>query len=433
MASGKPSEVETEIVTERGNQLVVRIQTFPTFGEEGGVTGFIEIVEDITERKQFEEQLREAAKMEAIGRLAGGMAHDFNNMLTAVIGYANVLLHELPKDGPITDKVVQINRAAERAARLTRQLLAFGRKEVLEMKALDLNPLISEFHQILKGLIGADIEVTAALDPAAGQVKGDAGRIEQILLNLAVNARDAMPNGGKLTLETANVVLDEDYLRTHAHVKPGRFVQISVSDTGIGMDSETRSKVFEPFFTTKEKGKGTGLGLSTVFGIVRQHGGHIEMHSEPGRGATVRVYLPRVDEDGGASIPEPVRPAAGEHRDTVLVVDDDIIISNLCTEILQLQGYTVLSATDPAEALEAAARHEGPIHLLLTDLVLPEMDGALLYRKLSESRPDMKVLYVSGFSENWAVSRGILEKDAHFLQKPFTADLLAARVSELLR
>ena len=249
----------------------------------------------------------------------------------------------------------------------------------------------------------------------------------------AVNARDAMPAGGKLTMETANVVLEEDYVRTQAHVRPGRYVQISVADTGVGMDFETRSKVFEPFFTTKEKGKGTGLGLSTVFGIVRQHEGHIEIQSEPGRGATVNVYLPRVDEDGDESPPEQIRVGCDRQRDTVLVVDDDIIISNLCTEILQLQGYTVLNATEPEMALNAAATHDGPIDLLLTDLILPGMDGTTLYRKLAEKHPDMKVLYVSGYTANWAINQGILRKDARFLQKPFTADILAARVRDTLR
>lgn len=433
MVSGKPSEIETDVLSRNGTEVAVRIQAFPTFGEGGEVTGCIEIVEDITERKRFEEQLREAAKMEAIGRLAGGVAHDFNNLLTAVIGYSNVLLNEMPKESPLTDKVVQINRAAERAARLTRQLLTFGRKEDVDMKILQLNPVISDFHKILKGLIGTDIELVNKLDRQLGQVKGDSGRIEQILLNLAVNARDAMPNGGTLSMETANVELDEEYARTHANVRPGKYVVITVSDTGIGMDALTRSKVFEPFFTTKDKGKGTGLGLSTVFGIVRQHEGHIEIASEMGRGTTVHVYLPRVDgelEKPGEKLGEAAHP---EQTYTVLVVEDDEIISNLCSEILQLQGYSVLNACKPADALETAVKHEGPIDLLLTDLVLPGMDGATLYHKLTIKRPDTKVLYISGYSESWVMNQGVLHKGASFLQKPFTADLLATRVRELLQ
>jgi two-component system, cell cycle sensor histidine kinase and response regulator CckA len=390
------------------------------------------IVRNIADRRRLEEQLHQAAKMEAIGRLAGGVAHDFNNILTAMMGYSDMLMRQIPAEGPQHDKLVQISRAAARAAELTRQLLAFSRKQLLDMKVMDLTELIIELEKMLGRLIGEDVDLKTVLSPSLGRVQADPGQVEQIIMNLAVNARDAMPQGGTLTLETADVYIDEDYARMHAEVKPGPYVMFAVSDSGVGMDGETRSRIFDPFFTTKEKGVGTGLGLSTVYGIVKQHGGHVSAYSEPNQGTTFKVYLPRVEDPSeplAKTKPPRELPRGSE---TVLIVEDEEMVRDLACELLQMLGYKTLEAGDSREAQGVCHSYKDAIHILITDVVLPYMDGKSLYDALSKTRPEMKVLFVSGYTDNAIVHHGVLDRDVHFLQKPFTMESIAAKVREVL-
>lgn len=432
MTTGLPSEIDVEKVNYKGDRVSWRFRAFPTFSADGTVTGFIEVVDDVTVRKRLEEQLRQAGQLEAIGRLAGGVAHDFNNLLTAMLGYSQVLLQRMSKSDPNRDKVAQISHAAERAAELTKKLLAFSRKQVLDVKVLDLNPVMADFEKMIRRLLGEDVELVTALAPSLGRVKADRGQIEQILMNLAVNARDAMPSGGKLTMETANVQLDEDYARIHPDVQTGSYVTVAVSDNGVGMTAETRSRIFDPFFTTKEKGKGTGLGLSTVYGIVKQHRGHVSVYTEPGQGTTFKVYLPRVqdpiEEIRAVHAPQPQAHGA----ETILVVEDEEIVLNLACDTLEALGYSVLCASNPEAALRLADEYEGTIDLLLSDVVLPQMDGPSLFKRVALLRPSIKVLYVSGYAGNSIVHHGVLDPGVHFLPKPFTLDGIAAKVREAL-
>ena len=394
--------------------------------------GFRGTFRDVTDRQRLEEQLRQAAKMEAIGQLAGGIAHDFNNILTAIIGYSEALSQHIGQEDPYRDKALRINRAAVRAANLTRHLLAFSRKQVLDLKPLDLNELIVNFEKMLKPLIGEHIEIVMKLSPSAGKVMCDPGQVEQILLNLAVNARDAMPAGGKLVIETVNVFLDDDYARTRSEVKPGAYVMLAVSDTGYGMQSQTLSRIFDPFFTTKSKEKGTGLGLSTTYGIVKQHRGHISVYSEPDRGTTFKIYLPLAEDPPSLEVRAPRAPCQMRGNETILIVEDEELVRELTSEALQALGYTVLEAGHPAEARKISEEYQGAVDLLLTDVVLPQMDGKRLFDSLSPSFPDMRVLYVSGYTENAIVNHGVLDAGVQFLQKPFTVDSLARKVREVL-
>ena len=366
--------------------------------------------------RRSEEQLRQAQKMEAVGRLAGGIAHDFNNLLTVITSYGDLLLEDLAPDDSRRDDVDQIRKAAEGAAALTRQLLAFSRQQVLEPKVVDLRAILAGTEKLLRRLIGADVHLAMPLAPDLGAVKADPGQLEQIIINLAVNARDAMPGGGRLTIEAANMVVE---------ARPGRYVMLAVSDTGIGMDEQTKARVFEPFFTTKETGKGTGLGLATVYGIVKQAGGFITVDSEPGRGTTFKVYLPRVDEPVAPAI---ARPAPAEPRrgtETVLVAEDAPSVRLVTRQVLERYGYTVLEAPTGDIALRLAAKHHGPIHLLLTDVVMPGLSGRQLAGQLSLLRSEMKVLYVSGYADT-------VEPGAAYLQKPFAPEALARRVRDVL-
>jgi len=366
--------------------------------------------------RRSEEQLRQAQKMEAVGRLAGGIAHDFNNLLTVITSYGDLLLEDLAPDDSRRDDVDQIRKAAEGAAALTRQLLAFSRQQVLEPKVVDLRAVLAGTEKLLRRLIGADVHLAMPLAPDLGAVKADPGQLEQIIINLAVNARDAMPGGGRLTIEAANMVVE---------ARPGRYVMLAVSDTGIGMDEQTKARVFEPFFTTKETGKGTGLGLATVYGIVKQAGGFITVDSEPGRGTTFKVYLPRVDEPVAPAI---ARPAPAEPRrgtETVLVAEDAPSVRLVTRQVLERYGYTVLEAPTGDIALRLAAKHHGPIHLLLTDVVMPGLSGRQLAGQLSLLRSEMKVLYVSGYADT-------VEPGAAYLQKPFAPEALARRVRDVL-
>ena len=397
------------------------------------------LANDITERlrteqalRESEEQLRASQRLEAVGQLAGGVAHDFNNLLTVITGYSDLLLRRLPEEDSQRQKILEIKQAAERAAALTRQLLAFSRKQVLQPKVLDLNCLVTETSKMLRRLIGEDIELVLALKSALGRVLADPGQLEQVIMNLVVNARDAMPQGGKIIIETHNVELSETYAGMHLAVKPGPYVMLAISDTGNGMDAETQQHIFEPFFTTKEVGKGTGLGLATVYGIVKQSGGNIWLYSEVGRGTTFKIYLPRVEEK--AAGPQPVHARAEMLRatETVLLVEDEAIVRALTRSILEESGYQVLEAAHGEEALRACERHEGPIHLLLTDVVMPLLSGRELAERIAQLRPAVRVLYMSGYTDDAIVHHGVLEAGTAFLEKPFTPEALTRKVREVL-
>jgi len=408
------------------------VRVVPSRGDRGPQLRGLMI--DITERKQLEQQFRQSQKMEAIGRLAGGIAHDFNNLLTVIQGYGEVLQEELkPAEERLHRAAEEICKAAHRAASLTRQLLAFSRRQVMEPKVLDLNQVVANVGKMLQRLIGEDIDLVTKPDAALGLVKADPGQIEQVIMNLAVNARDAMPEGGKVTIETANVELDENYAGGHISVQPGPYVMLAVSDTGTGMDAETQSHVFEPFFTTKEPGKGTGLGLATVYGIVKQSGGYIWLYSEPGKGTAFKIYLPRVDEP--AEVTGKARKPVGEPArasETILLVEDERSLRELASLTLQRYGYTVLEAPDAAQALRIAQQHQGQIQILVTDVVMPDMGGRELATHLARLRPEMKVLYISGYPNQALLHRGVLETGLAFLQKPFTAADLTRRLREVL-
>ena len=404
----------------------------PVRDGSGEVINYVAVKRDVTKERRVEEQLRHAQKMEAVGKLAGGIAHDFNNLLTAIAGYSDLLLLHLPEGEAAHREVLEIRKASDRAAALTRQLLAFSRRQVLQPKVLDLNQVVMNMEKMLHRLIGEDVELITSLASDLGQVKADPGQIEQVIVNLAVNSRDAMPEGGKLILETANVELDEHYATRHESALPGSYVMFAVADSGCGMDEATMSRLFEPFFTTKEVGKGTGLGLATVYGIVKQSGGYIRAYSEVGRGTTFKVYLPREK-----MVAEPVEKEAlplysPEGEETVLVVEDERMVRDLVREILSRQGYEMLEAGRGAEALEVSERHKGPIHLLITDVVMPGMTGPELARHLTARRPATKVLFMSGYTDDAILHHGVLEPGTEFLQKPFTAGSLAAKVRHVL-
>jgi len=406
---------------------------------EGRVLFYEGSFQDITERKRAEEemaalqeQLRQSQKMESIGRLAGGIAHDFNNLLTIIKGYSQLSLIELKEGNPLKENIEEVKKATDRAADLIRQLLAFSRRQVMEMRVLDLNILLQNLDKMLRRVIGEDIELVTLLAEDLGRVKTDPGQIEQVILNLAVNARDAMPSGGKLTIETANVELDETYARRHVAVTPGRYVMLAVSDTGVGMTPEVRDRVFEPFFTTKEKGKGTGLGLSTVYGIVKQSEGNIWIYSEPGHGTTFKIYLPQAEEP----LEEVKEKVVGEElprgSETVLVVEDEEEVRKVAARILRGQGYKVLEASNGADTLMICKEQKEPIHLILTDVVMPKMSGCELAKCISSIRPEIKVLYMSGYTDNTITHNGILEEGMKYIQKPFTMGALAGKVREVL-
>jgi len=390
--------------------------------------------EDVTERRALEQQLRQSQKMEAVGRLAGGIAHDFNNLLMVISGYSEFLLDRLGPDPALRGPAQEIAGAAQRASTLTRQLLAFSRKQMLAPKILDLNEVVTENLKMLTRVIGEDIDLVMVPATTLGAVRADAGQIDQVIMNLAVNARDAMPSGGKLTIETSNVSLDEEYARYHAPLRPGNYVMLSISDTGLGMDSETQSHIFEPFFTTKGP-KGTGLGLSTVYGIVKQSGGYIWVYSQPAKGTTFKIYLPRVADraESPAQIVSSGEPAFIEPgTETILLAEDEANLRYLARQFLEKQGYKVIEAADGAVAMQIAVAHEGVIHLLLTDVIMPGMNGRELAQRISEIRPQTKVLYMSGYTENVIGHNGTLDAGVRLLQKPFTLRDLKIKVREVL-
>ncbi len=431
--------LETRLRRVNGEMIWVRLSTRAVRGADGQVAYYDGALEDITERKRAEDALRESEerflqsqKMEAVGKLAGGIAHDLNNLLTVMTGYSELLLTRIGADDPVRREVQEIARAGERAAALTKQLLAFSRRQVLQLKVLDLNQIVAEMDAMLRRVIGEDVDLRAVLAGDLGPVRGDQGQIEQVLMNLAVNARDAMPRGGTLTVETENVYLDEIYGFRKDVVVKGHYVMLAVTDTGCGMPADVQARVFEPFFTTKEVGKGTGLGLSTVYGIVKQSGGYVWVYSEPGQGTTFKVYLPRMDSVRPV-VEKPVLPLEPQPgAETILLVEDEEVVRELVREVLDMNGYTVLEARDGPEAIRVADRHDDPIQLMLTDLVMPKMSGRELAEKLLPKRPEMRVLYMSGYTDDTVLHHGIVDPGISFLQKPFRADALARKVREIL-
>lgn len=415
-----------------GSVVDVSIWTAPLRDRQGRIVASLRIFADITDRLRLEEQFRQAQKMEAIGRLAGGVAHDFNNILTVISGFCDVALEGVAQHDPVVNDIVEIKKASDRAASLTRQLLAFSRRQILSPKVLDLNSLIRDMEKMLARILGEDIDLRMALQERLSCIEADPGQIEQVLLNLAVNARDAMPGGGQLFIETKDTVIDPAYAQLHLDAVPGEYVMLAVSDTGVGMNEDTRSHLFEPFFTTKSEGKGTGLGLATIYGIVKQSRGTISVYSEPGRGTSFKIYFPRLDSSGVANKLDTARPAAAGGSETILVAEDEETLRGLAVRVLGKCGYRVLSASDGAEAMNIVETHDGPIHMLLTDVVMPKAGGRQVAERAVRKFPEIKVLYISGYTDDSVVVNGVLEAEIAFLQKPFSPDALVRKVRHVL-
>jgi two-component system cell cycle sensor histidine kinase/response regulator CckA len=429
--SGRMDGFEVKWKRKDGSPITVRISGRAVSSADEPADVLEAIAEDVTERRVLEDQFRQAQKMEAVGRLAGGVAHDFNNLLMVISGYTEVILAGLDVNHPLHEKGRAIQQAADRATTLTRQLLAFSRKQLLELKVVDVNAIVQDMERLLRPLIGEDVQLSTSLAPEAVHTRADAGQLEQVLMNLVVNAKDAMPGGGKLMIHTQPITVDENHRRGQTFIRPGHYVMLSVGDTGMGMDKETQSRIFEPFFTTKEKGKGTGLGLSTVYGIVKQSGGYVMVQSEKGHGTTFNIYLPRID--GAAEMnAAPVPHVAEGGSETVLLVEDEESVRQLVRETLQAKGYKVVEAENGEAGLAAAGKHAGKIDLVITDVVMPGMGGRQLVERLAESRPETKVLYLSGYTEDAIVNEGSIVSGTAFLQKPFTLQNLSRKVREVL-
>jgi two-component system, cell cycle sensor histidine kinase and response regulator CckA len=433
LATGEPWQVELELATPSGRTgWVASYGVAERDPQSGVITRIRGTMQDVTEQRRLEDELRQAQRLEAVGQLAGGIAHDFNNLLTAIRGYGELLQRSLGSDDPRRGDADQVLSAADRAAALTRQLLAFSRRQVLQPRVVDPAACLDAVAPMLRRLLGESVDLVTHAAPDLGHIKVDPSQLEQVIVNLAVNARDAMAEGGTLTIETVNVELDGDYAAVHQDATAGPHVALIVSDTGSGMDEATRSHIFEPFFTTKEPGKGTGMGLATVYGIVKQSGGSIYLYSEPGHGTSFKIYLPRVDEqpsDDGRARPS-AHPTGGS--ETILVVEDEAAVRTFGTRILTELGYTVLQAADGAEALAIAAAHQGALDLLLTDVIMPGLQGHRLAERLRERRPGLRVLYVSGFTENSVIQHGVVETGIAFLPKPFSGDALGRAVRAAL-
>jgi PAS domain S-box-containing protein len=399
---------------------------------EGAIQGVIGVALDITERERLTDQLRQSQKMQAVGELAGGVAHDFNNLLMVIKGHSQLLLDRIPESSPLRLSVEQVEKAADRAAALTRQLLAFSRKQVLQARVMDLNDTVAGMIRMFSRVIGENIQMAFVPGSILGRVKADPGQIEQVLLNLVVNARDAMPDGGRLTIETSNVELDSGYAATHTSFEPGLYVMLTVTDTGCGMDAQTQARMFEPFFTTKGPGKGTGLGLSTVYGVVKQSGGYIYVYSETGRGTTFKIYLPQVSAKLDVVSPDSEKRRSSRGTETILFVEDEQSVRELVRDYLVGAGYCVLEASDGVQGLKVAASHPGPIHMLITDVVMPHLSGPELATKLSAQRPRLKTLFISGYTDDTVFRHGVLEGGVAFLQKPFNLKALAQKIREVL-
>jgi two-component system cell cycle sensor histidine kinase/response regulator CckA len=432
VCQGGTKSLEFDLVGGKGTRRTMDCRGVPFAIGSDGVVSMLAVAHDISERKRLEERHRLGQRMESVGRLAGGVAHDFNNLLTIITGYSEMLLGGLESQNPARASLEEIKNAAERAAGLTHQLLAFSRQQVLAPQVLDLNVAIAKMDKMLRRLIGEDIDLVASSGADLGQVKADPGQIEQIIMNLAVNARDAMPGGGKLTIEASNVDLEAVHTHASVTITPGPYVMLAVTDTGSGMDKETQARIFDPFFTTKELGKGTGLGLATVYGIVKQSGGFIWVYSELGVGTTFKIYLPRVEESARTVDPLSARQTPDRGSETILVVEDDESLRSLIRTVLKANGYTVLEASRGEEALEICKNHPGAIDLILTDVVMPQMNGRELANRMVSARPETRVLYMSGYTDNAIVHHGVLDEGTAFLQKPFTPAALARKVREVL-
>lgn len=423
--------VELEWKRKDGRPVTLRLRGRPVRDAEGRFQWFEMFAEDVTAQRALESHLRQAQKMEAVGQLTGGIAHDFNNLLSVIIAYAQFAMDQLPEPDPVRKDIKEIHDAGRRAADLTRQLLAFSRQQILEPQVISLNGVLDGMEKLLRRLLGENIAIDVRRAPDLGTVVADPGQMEQVIVNLAVNARDAMPSGGKLTMETGNVTVDEEYAERHVSVTPGRYVLLSVTDTGCGMSEETRERIFEPFFTTKEKGKGTGLGLATAYGIVKQSGGNIWVYSEPGRGTTFKIYLPRVDIEA-AEIREARTEARVTGAETVLIVEDEDGVRRAAERILEGAGYRVLTAADGDAALHQCEQHQDGIHLLLTDVVMPRMSGRDLASRVKALNPRVKVLFMSGYADNAIVHYGVLTPGTRFIGKPFSVAGLRRKVREVL-
>ncbi len=438
--TGVGARLEYRFQRKDGEWRILESTATPVQNGRKAVEKMVVVSRDITERKQTEEilkqreeQLRHSQKMEAVGRLSGGIAHDFNNLLGVIIGYSEEMESRVKQDDPLRKSAEEIRKAGQRAAALTHQLLAFSRQQVLQTKVLDLNILVSEMGEMLRRLIGSHIEFTTNLDAELGRVNADQSHMEQIIVNLVVNARDAMPAGGKLRIETSNVHLDEAQSRSLPFLQPGPHVLLTVSDTGVGMNADTQAHIFEPFFTTKERGKGTGLGLATVYGVVKQSGGIVGVQSEPGKGSTFRIYLPQLTEPVVAPEPDPqVTQTSSDGTETILVVDNEVPLLELTSTLLARSGYKVLSARDGISALEIARSFDGPIHLLLTDIMMPKMTGPALARHMNDLRPATRVLFMTGHADPDASLPGSDIPEAECLQKPFNREVLIRKVRQAL-
>jgi PAS domain S-box-containing protein len=430
--TGRMDGIEVRWKRKDGRAVTVRVSGRAVSSTDEPADVLEAIAEDVTERRVLEDEFRQAQKMEAVGRLAGGIAHDFNNLLMVIGGYTEVLLAEMQQGHPLAAKARAIQQASDRATILTRQLLAFSRKQLLELKVVDVNTVVEDMERLLRPLIGEDVEFKTKLAPDAGHTRADAGQLEQVLMNLVVNSKDAMPNGGRMLIETVNVTRDNAHDGEQTFIRPGEYVMLSVTDNGHGMDKGTQSRIFEPFFTTKEKGKGTGLGLSTVYGIVKQSGGYVIVQSEVGHGTTFNIYLPRVEGTAEAHGAVSVSRTAAGGPETVLLVEDEESVRQLVRDTLASKGYHILEAQDGQAGLTAAAMYEGKIDLVLTDVVMPQMGGRELVQQLLSSRPGIKVLYLSGYTEDAIVNEGTIESGKAFLQKPFTLQNLSRKVREIL-